>query len=92
MAQASTEWPDGRRYEGAFRGGLPNGHGVMTYPDGARYEGSFRDDEFDGEGVYTFPDGIELTGEFRGGVFYGPEGPRRPSPLKGGERIEGIGT
>ena len=86
------DWADGRRYEGSFRGGLPNGHGVMTYPDGARYEGSFRDDEFDGEGVYRFPDGRELAGEFRAGVFYGPAGPRRPSPAKRGEGIEGLGA
>ena len=64
-------WPDGRRYRGELRAGLPNGQGVMTYPDGARYEGGFRDDEFDGEGVYTFADGRKLAGEFRAGVFHG---------------------
>ena len=32
-------WPDGDRYEGDWKDGKQEGHGVKTYPDGDRYDG-----------------------------------------------------
>ena len=43
------------RYEGEFRHGKHNGHGVQTFADGSRYEGEFRDGTRNGYGIATLP-------------------------------------
>jgi len=43
--------PDGTRYEGSFKNGEYDGHGVLTWPDGKRYEGNFKNGLRDGKGV-----------------------------------------
>ena len=57
------EWPDGRRYRGEQRAGLPNGRGVMTWPGGWSYEGGFRDGKPHGAGVFTTCAGGRFSGE-----------------------------
>lgn len=63
--------PDGSVYEGPFRDGMFNGHGVLTYPAGARYEGEFRNGLFQGHGVYVSGDGDLYRGQFKRGVMTG---------------------
>ena len=62
---------EGRRYEGTFRCGLPDGQGLRTYPGGARYEGEFKAGKADGRGVYTGSDGSCYEGEFKAGMRHG---------------------
>jgi hypothetical protein len=51
-------------YEGEFRNGGLNGHGIYTWSDGRRYEGEFRDSKLNGYGVLTWPDGSSYEGEW----------------------------
>ncbi|MCP4668103.1 MAG: peptidase C14 caspase catalytic subunit p20, partial [Deltaproteobacteria bacterium] len=32
-------FPDGKRYEGAWKDGAPHGRGILTLPGGAKYVG-----------------------------------------------------
>ena len=64
---AGVDLPDGRRFEGAFRGGLPHGYGVLTWPDGGRFVGEYREGVAS-TGVMTYPDGERYEGQFRGGI------------------------
>ena len=41
-------------YEGDFRAGRKQGHGVKTWPNGDRYEGDFVADRKEGYGTYTW--------------------------------------
>ena len=34
-------WPDGRKYEGAWKHEKMDGEGVFTWPDGRKYTGKF---------------------------------------------------
>lgn len=54
-------------YEGEFRGGLTDGHGVYRWSDGSRYEGEFRAGQFDGRGVYFWSNGASYAGEWEYG-------------------------
>ena len=65
--KASLTLPDGKRFEGELRDGLPHGAGIVTSPDGTRYEGEFREGKMHGQGVVSHPDGIRYAGEFRDG-------------------------
>ena len=61
---------DGRptmRYEGEFRAGKENGHGILTKQDG-RYEGEFRDGRAYGVGHVEGP-GYSYTGVWTDGCF-----------------------
>jgi hypothetical protein len=41
-------------YEGEFKAGRKQGHGVKTWPNGDRYEGEFVEDRKEGQGTYTW--------------------------------------
>jgi TonB family protein len=43
--QGIQTWPDGSRYEGAFKKGYAHGWGVKTWANGVRYEGEFDHNE-----------------------------------------------
>jgi hypothetical protein len=49
---ATTASSNGWRYDGDYRDGHRNGHGILTWSDG-RYEGAFKDGKPDGFGTYT---------------------------------------
>jgi hypothetical protein len=58
-------------YEGSFKKGFPNGHGVYTWKTGAVYDGDWRE----GEGVYTFKyDGADSvqSGVWKDNSYLGP--------------------
>ena len=57
--------PDGGKYYGQVRGGIPHGKGRYVAPSGETYEGEFRNGELTGSGTYTRPDGGRYSGEFR---------------------------
>ena len=63
--------PNGSRYEGDMKGGVPHGRGLLIWPDGARYEGAFREGERTGRGVFTWPSGNRYEGLFRDGQRHG---------------------
>ena len=39
------DWADGSWYEGEFRNGRMNGHGIFCDSEGRTYEGTFEDDK-----------------------------------------------
>ena len=66
--------PNGGRFEGEIRDGMPNGPGMMLWPDGTIYKGELRDAKFHGLGIKYLPEGhrsgVErLEGEFRDDQF-----------------------
>ena len=46
-------YPNGGRYDGEWREGLVNGHGVYTWPVGRKYDGEWKDGKRDGQGRIT---------------------------------------
>lgn len=81
------------RYEGEYKEGKAEGHGVLVTPDDARYEGEFSDNNMHGHGVIISPDGKRLEGTFVNGVPDGvfsltaPEGKKVEIEFKQGIRI-----
>ena len=53
----SYTWPDGSKYEGEWKNGEKNGHGIYTWVDGKKYVGHFKNGKRNGHGVYSEPDG-----------------------------------
>jgi hypothetical protein len=64
-------FPNGDRYDGAFRNDLPDGQGVYSLSTGELYTGEFRDGAFNGNGALVFPDGSKYVGQFRDGAYDG---------------------
>ena len=52
-----VDFPNGGRFEGEIKGGMPNGRGMMLFPSGTCYKGEFKDAAFHGLGVKYFADG-----------------------------------
>ena len=71
MGVASWTWPNGNRYDGEFRDGKKNGHGVITRPNGDRYDGEFRDGKNNGHGALTLANGVRYDGGFRDDKYNG---------------------
>jgi hypothetical protein len=46
--QGKMFFPDGRKYEGEYKDGLPNGQGIVISPEGKKYEGEFKNGEIVG--------------------------------------------
>ena len=65
------EWPDGRRYNGEFVDGQPDGVGSEVLPDGTRYRGHWYRGQRDGVGTLNFPDGGRYEGDFSRGARAG---------------------
>ena len=62
--------PDGARFEGEVKNGMPNGRGRFTLPDGGVLKGKFKDALLHGLGVNVYPEGNpsgvgRQEGEFR---------------------------
>ncbi len=93
----TMKFPDGSRYTGEFKDGVPHGHGVATYLFGEKYEGEFKNGMPDGQGIFTYSDGSEYEGEFSNGVpegqgcFNYASGERYTGEVRNGER-NGQGT
>lgn len=74
-------YPDGRRFDGSFRGGKMFAAGKLTFPNGLVYEGTFNDDNsIEGWGT-LYRDGKKVwVGAFKGlkrhgrGLHYGERG------------------
>ena len=56
--------PDGGRYYGQLRSGIPHGKGRYEARGGEVYEGEFRNGEMVGQGSFSRPDGTRYSGEF----------------------------
>ena len=70
-----ARWSSGGKelltYEGVFKGGLLQGHGVMLASGGDRYEGDYKDGMRDGQGIYTSSAGQRYEGGFRDNKKHG---------------------
>lgn len=63
-------------FDGEYRNGKRNGHGVLTTPDGEIFDGEFRNDKRNGHGVLTTPDGKKVEGVWvNDELLTGDEGP-----------------
>ena len=69
---------NGDRFEGNFKNGVKNGHGVFTWKSdrksgshSIRYEGEYKDGKSDGLGLLIFKDGTIFQGEFKDGTQKG---------------------
>jgi hypothetical protein len=60
--------PSGNHFEGVYRDGMKNGHGVFTWTDG-RYDGEWKDDKQSGPGTYTDAEGVEHSGQWVDGCL-----------------------
>ena len=64
--------PNGHRYEGNFKDGKYNGHGVMRFTlDGEKYDGEWNNGKMHGHGVYTWPNGQKYDGQWKDGKKHG---------------------
>jgi hypothetical protein len=60
--------PSGNRYDGMYKDGEKNGHGVFVWSDG-RYDGAWKDNKPDGFGTLTKSDGTGHAGEWKQGCL-----------------------
>ena len=73
-------YPDGTKYVGEWKDGIPNGQGTLTYLDGRKYIGEFKDGIPNGQGSFTYLDEGKYVGEFKNdkahgqGTFTFPDG------------------
>jgi hypothetical protein len=71
--QVTMAMPNDNRFDGMYRDGAKNGHGVYIWSDG-RYDGAWKDDKPDGLGTFTDADGKPHTGEWKQGCFADEDG------------------
>jgi hypothetical protein len=71
VLQWSKDGKPGSRYEGEYRDGNMNGHGVYTWARGDRYDGEYHDGKRDGHGAYMWANGDRYDGEYRDGKAHG---------------------
>src|SRR5260370_42434115 len=64
-------WPDGSRYYGALRDGLPHGKGRFEARTRDVYEGEFVEGQLSGQGRFTGHDEAVYEGEFKQWLFDG---------------------
>ena len=57
-------WPDGDKYVGEWKGGLPHGQGTGTWANGDKYVGEHKDGKKHGQGTYTYANGRVWVGLF----------------------------
>jgi len=65
--QVTFTSPDGRKYVGEFKDGIPNGQGTNIFPDGRKYVGEFKDGKKHGQGTFTYTKGRKYVGEWKDG-------------------------
>lgn len=57
--------PDGSRYTGTLKNGLPNGLGTCVWSNGSQYDGEWRDGLMHGFGTYVWSTGQRYDGEWK---------------------------
>ncbi|MBS4006921.1 MAG: hypothetical protein KGZ45_00605 [Clostridium sp.] len=67
--QGTITLPDGSRYTGELRNGLPHGFGTNVAANGESYSGAWENGLRHGIGVLTFPDKTARTGVWDRGVL-----------------------
>jgi len=77
--QGNFTFPNGAKYKGELKDGIPNGQGTSTFRDEGKYVGEFRDGLLNGQGTSTLFDGRKYVGEFKdgkrwNGTMYDKEG------------------
>lgn len=95
----TTELPNGDRYVGNFRNGLPDGIGTYYWQNGRQYSGEIKNARASGKGKFTTLANIIYEGDFidgkivgKGSVYY-PNGARYVGELKDFRRVgQGIYT
>lgn len=62
--KGTTEWTDGRKYEGQYVNDKKHGLGTFYWPDGRKYHGSWKDGKQHGRGEYYLISGEKKFGEW----------------------------
>ena len=65
--QGDFTFPNGAKYKGELKDGIPNGQGTSIFRDGGKYVGEFRDGLLNGQGISTLFDGRKYVGQFKDG-------------------------
>jgi hypothetical protein len=65
----SIVFSDGDRYDGMYRNGHRNGHGISVRTSGSRFEGEWKDGKPNGFGTYTTKDGTRYEGDWTEGCL-----------------------
>ncbi len=55
--EGKFQYPDGKKFLGNFKGGIPEGVGTVYYPNGDLYEGYWFNDQPDGRGIMYYSGG-----------------------------------
>ena len=63
--QGNFTFPNGAKYKGELKDGIPNGQGTSIFRDGGKYVGEFRDGLLNGQGTFTWSNGNKYIGEFK---------------------------
>jgi len=77
--QGNFTFPNGAKYKGELKDGIPNGQGTFTWSNGNKYVGEYKDGLLNGQGTSTLFDGRKYVGEFKdgkrwNGTMYDKEG------------------
>ncbi len=68
MVGGTLTEPNGIKYEGEWKEGIPHGKGTKTFPDGRKYVGEWMDGRPNGQGTKTYSDGSKFVGFWKDGV------------------------
>ena len=70
--KAKLKFPDGSKYVGEVKNGIPHGRGTYTWADGNKYVGEWKDSKQHGQGTYTYADGTVEKGIWENGELVEP--------------------
>jgi len=93
--QGNFTFPNGAKYKGELKDGIPNGQGTSTFRDGGKYVGEFREGLLNGQGTFTWSNGNKYVGEFKDGLLNGQgistlfDGRKYVGEFKDGKRWNG---
>ena len=63
--------PDGTKYNGLFRDGLPHGFGRLVKPNLEAFQGEFFEGRVNGQGTYITVSGVKYQGEWKNDLQHG---------------------